>query len=100
MSPAGWALSIAVGFVLCALVWPIKLAGLNRFWQRLGLLLSAVVSPVVLGLLFYTTLLPLGVLMRFSGKDPLRLRPDRASSSYWISRPESSSSPDPMRHQF
>lgn len=98
--PRWWALAIAIGFALLALLWPKGLAVLNRLWLRFGLLLSAIVSPVVLGLLFYTTLLPIGLMMRIFGKDPLRLRADRGGSSYWILRNTADSSPHPMKHQF
>jgi predicted membrane metal-binding protein len=96
--PRWWALPIAIAFGLIALFSPKWLGPLNRLWLRLGLILSAVVSPMVLGLLFYTTLLPIGLMMRAVGKDPLRLRLDRANSC-WISRDPSGSSSD-MRHQF
>jgi hypothetical protein len=98
--PRWWALGFAIVFALLALLWPKQLAALNRLWQRLGLLLSAVVSPIVLGLLFFTTLLPVGLLMRLCGKDPLRLRRDPASTSYWIRRDASGSTPSSMKHQF
>jgi hypothetical protein len=98
--PRWWAIAIAIAFALVALLSPQRLAVLNRLWLRFGLLLSAVVSPIILGLLFYTTLLPIGLLMRVTGKDPLRLRPDRASGSYWIRRDSSIVATDSMKHQF
>jgi predicted membrane metal-binding protein len=98
--PRWWALGLAIAFALFALLWPKRLAVLNRLWLRFGLLLSVVVSPIILGLLFYTTLLPIGLLMRVSGKDPLRLQPDRAGGSYWIRRDSSSAATDSMKHQF
>lgn len=93
-----WALPIALAFAMVALFSPKWLAPLNRLWLRFGLLLSAIVSPIILGLLFYTTIVPIGLVMRMAGKDPLRLRPHRASSSYWISRDPSAASD--MRRQF
>lgn len=96
--PRWWALPIAVIFATIALLSPKWLASLNRLWLRLGLLLSAIVSPIVLGLLFYTTLFPLGWLMRAVGKDPLHLRRDHGSS-YWINRDPSGSISN-MKRQF
>lgn len=93
-----WAMAIAFAFAVIALLSPKWLAPLNRLWLRFGLLLSAIVSPIILGLLFYTTILPIGLVMRIFGKDPLRLRPDRAGRSYWISCDRSAASD--MRHQF
>ena len=98
--PRWWAIAIAIAFALFALFWPKRLALLNRLWLRFGLLLSVVVSPIILGLLFYTTLFPIGLVMRVSGKDPLRLHPDRASGSYWIRRGSSSAATGSMKHQF
>jgi hypothetical protein len=96
--PRWWALGIGVAFGIVALVQAKWLAPLNRLWLRLGNVLSMIVSPIVLGLLFYTTILPVGLLMRAAGKDPLRLRPSRADS-YWIRRDPSGSGSD-MKHQF
>jgi hypothetical protein len=98
--PRWWAIAIAVAFALFALFWPKRLAVLNRLWLRFGLLLSKVVSPIILGLLFYTTLLPIGLLMRLFGKDPLRLRPDRVGDTYWIRRDSSGAATESMKHQF
>src|SRR5262249_27567422 len=70
----------------CAYLWTAPLRPLNLVWHRLGLLLFAVVSPVVMGVVFYTTVAPIGLLMRFFSKDPLRLKFDRAARSYWIER--------------
>jgi hypothetical protein len=98
--PRWWALVIALGFAAFALLWPQRLAVLNKLWLRFGLALSAVVSPIVLGLLFYTTLLPVGLLMRVFKKDPLRLRPDRTAKTYWIRREPTGAAADSMKHQF
>src|SRR5579863_4670272 len=98
--PRWWAFAIAIAFALSALLWPKRLGVLNRLWLRFGLLLSAVVSPIILGLLFYTTLLPIGVLMRVFGKDPLRLRADRTSGTYWVQRVSPSAATNSMKHQF
>jgi len=92
------AASIAVAAV--GLVHPGALAPANRLWLKLGLLLHAAINPVVLGLLFYTTVTPMGLAMRLFGKDPLRLRLDREAGSYWIPRRPPGPSPDTMRRQF
>jgi hypothetical protein len=98
--PRWWALPIALGFAAFAIQRPAALAPLNRVWQRLGHLLSKIVSPVVLALLFYTTILPIGLLMRALGKDPLRLRPDPARGTYWILRGTPEAGAESMKHQF
>ena len=76
------------------------LAPLNRAWLYVGLLLQRVVSPVVLGILFFLTVTPIGLLMRLTGKNPLRLGFDREAQSYWIDRQPPGPAPDTMPRQF
>ena len=59
-----WALIVAAAFLALALLWTAPLRPLNRAWLRLGLLLSKIVSPVVMMVLFYATVTPVGVLAR------------------------------------
>ena len=81
-----WALPVAAVFLVVAYTYPKVLAPLNRLWLKFGLLLYKVVNPVILGLLFFVTIMPIGLLMRACGKDFLRLRLDRGAKSYWIER--------------
>ena len=85
---------------LVALIRPTLLAGPNRLWTKLGLLLGAIVSPIALGLLFYSVLTPLGTLSRLKGNDPLRLRRDTSARSYWIPREPPGPPADSMTNQF
>jgi hypothetical protein len=97
----GGALTIAgLPLVALALAAPALLAPLNRAWTRLGLLLFRVMNPLVMGVIFVTTVIPTGLIMRALGKDPLRLRLDRGARSYWIERNPPGPSPDGMRDQF
>jgi Saxitoxin biosynthesis operon protein SxtJ len=95
-----WALGVAAAFLALALLWPAPLRPLNRAWLKLGLLLSKIVSPIVMMVLFYATVTPIGVLMRWAGKDPLRLRRDPAATSYWIPREPPGPAPNSMKQQF
>ena len=95
-----WALVIASIFLAVALAFPSSLARLNRWWLGLGVLLQRVVSPVVLGVIFYLTVAPIGVLMRVLGKRPLRLGFDPAAPSYWIERRPPGPAPHTMPNQF
>ncbi len=95
-----WALAAAAVFLALALLRPALLEPLNQLWLKFGLLLHRIVSPIVLGILFYLAVAPTGLLMRALGKDPLRLRFDRASSSYWIERSPPGPAPETMRNQF
>ncbi len=95
-----WALAIAGLFLALALVKPGLLSPLNRLWTQFGLLLHKVVNPLVMGLLFYLTVTPIGLLMRLMGKDPLGRRFDRSVESYWIARDPPGPAPESMKNQF
>lgn len=95
-----WAVVLATTFFLIALARPRILAPLNRLWLGFGLLLHACVSPMIMGLVFYTTVTPIGLARRLLGADPLRLRLDRAAVTYWIERDLLGPAPDTMRRQF
>jgi hypothetical protein len=95
-----WSLCAAGAFLLASLIRPSALAPLNRLWLRLGLLLQRITNPIVLGILFFGTVLPIGLLMRLAGKNPLRLGFDRDARSYWIERQPPGPEPDTMPRQF
>ncbi|MBS0222617.1 MAG: hypothetical protein JSR91_17960 [Proteobacteria bacterium] len=95
-----WTVPLAVIFLVVALVHPRILNPLNRLWLKFGLLLYKIVNPIVLGLLFFITIMPIGVAMRAFGKDFLRLKLDRSARSYWIERSPPGPPPQSMRNQF
>ena len=95
-----WSLAVGAAFLLCAYALPSVLAPLNRLWLRFGLLLHRIVSPLVLGIMFYLVITPIGLLMRALGKDPLRLRFDRHAASYWIDRVPPGPEPESLKDQF
>jgi hypothetical protein len=95
-----WSLGVAALFALAALAAPRVLAPLNRVWLKFGLLLHRVVSPIVLGIMFFLVITPIGLLMRALGKDPLRLRFDRGAATYWIAREPPGPPPDSFTDQF
>jgi hypothetical protein len=98
--PRWWSLGVSLGFAAIALVRPKLLALPNRLWTALGLLLGRVVSPIALAILFFLVLMPIGVAVRLLGKDPLKLKRDAASTSYWIPRMPPGPPPDSMGNQF
>ena len=95
-----WALVLGTAFLLMALAIPRSLAPLNRLWLRFGLLLHRIVSPIVLGIMFYGVITPTGAIMRAFGKDLLRLRFDRSSRSYWVDRVPPGPPPESIKDQF
>src|SRR5262249_25219655 len=98
--PRWWALAFAGGFGLTAMLRPALLAPLNVAWTRLGVLLSAIVSPIVLAALYCLTVPPIALIARVLGKDPLRLNRDPAARSYWIVRSPPGPDPASMKNQF
>lgn len=96
-----WALGLAVVFGLLARYRPQWLKPLNRLWFRFGLLLHKVISPLVMGLVFFTAVTPLGWLRRRFHPDPLGRHPDPSKSSYWVMREgDDVLDPERLREQF
>jgi hypothetical protein len=95
-----WALLIVAAFLFFAVFWPVALKPLNIAWFRFGLLLHKVVNPLVMGLVFFTTLVPTALIMRLLGKDILKMRPDPSLKSYWIERSDGGPKGETMRNQF
>lgn len=95
-----WSLIVAGIFLLLSFAAPAVLAPANKLWMKFGELLHKIVSPVALGIVFYLTVLPIGLLMRLFGKDPLRLRLDTAVDSYWIRREPPGPAADSLNNQF
>jgi type IV secretory pathway VirB3-like protein len=85
--------------LIVALSRPRLLHGANRIWMAFGLLLSKIVSPVVLGILFLVVFMPIGLVMRLFGRDALKLKPRSEAQSYWIMRDPAGPAPDSLREQ-
>lgn len=98
--PKLWATVIAGAFLGVALFAPKLLTPLNRAWFQLGLALHRVVNPVVMAVIYFGTVVPIGLIMRARGKDPLRLRRDPQAKSYWIARDPPGPARGSMNKQF
>ncbi len=81
-----WALLISVVCLILALVAPSALAAPNRLWFKFGLLLGRIITPIVMGLIFVLTVIPIGYLRRLRNPDPLNQMIDSDAETYWISR--------------
>jgi|TARA_B110000090_G_C13156822_1_gene359903 predicted membrane protein len=100
-SMLSWAILFAfigVIFFITTFVKASLLLPLNKLWMRFGLLLGQIISPLVLGIIFFGIFTPVAFLMRLSGRDELRLK-FKNKTSYWILRNEPIQG-DSFRRQF
>lgn len=93
-------LGIGLLLLVIAAAMPKLLSPFNRLWFEFGLLLHKLISPLVLGLIYLTSVAPVGLLMRMCGKDPLRRRFDPELRSYWIPRDPPGPQTDSLPRQF
>jgi hypothetical protein len=99
-APRWIALIVAGIFGLVAIAAPSLLRPLNYIWFRFGLLLHKVVSPIVMGGVFFLAVVPMGAAMRFFGRDILSLKRRPDLTSYWIVRQPPGPAPETMKRQF
>ena len=92
-----FALSSAI-FLVVTFVKADILLPLNNLWMRFGLLLGMIVSPIVLGIIFFGLFTPVAFVMRICGRDELRMK-CATKPSHWISRKELIKS-ESFKHQF
>ena len=90
--------SVSILFLFVTVAKADILLPLNKLWMRFGLLLGMVVSPIVLGIIFFGMFTPIAFVMRMSGRDELRLK-FRNKASHWISRSEPIKS-ESFKNQF
>ncbi len=95
-----WALAIGAAFLIVSFTKASILHQPNRLWMGLAMILNRIMSPIVMGLVFFLAVLPTSLIMRMLGKDPMRLRFDRDAGSYWIPRTPPGPAPDSMSRQF
>jgi hypothetical protein len=99
-SPRWGALVVAAAFAVVAFASPRLLHPLNRVWLALGRLLHKIVSPLVMGAIFFAAVTPTGWIMRLRGKDLLSLKRRPDQKSYWIRRPLGRPEAETMKNQF
>ena len=85
-------------FLLFTLIKADALLPLNKLWMWFGLLLGMIVSPIVLGVIFFGIITPIAITMRLSGRDELRLKSNKKATN-WILRSKPIKS-DSFKHQF
>ena len=81
-----WSAIISLVFLILGLMNSILLTPLNKLWFKFGMILGAIVSPVVMGVVFFLVVTPIGLIMRIIGKDLLNKKFDKKKITYWIKR--------------
>ena len=92
-----WSIVIAIIFLILGLMNSKLLTPLNKLWFKFGLFLGTIVSPFVMGIIFFLVITPIGFVMKITGKDLLNIKHDNKKKSYWINRDKSKST---MKQQF
>ncbi len=99
-SPHFWLLGLGLGMLALSYLKPSWLTKPNYAWSKVGLGLGKIMTPLILGVLFYGILTPIAIVFRMKGKDLLALRLDADKASYWIERDPPGPTPESLRQQF
>ena len=91
-----WSLIISFIFFVLGLINSNLLTPLNKLWFKFGILLGNIIAPIIMGIVFFLVVTPIGLIMRFFRKDILKLKKN-TSDSYWINKDDTNSS---MKNQF
>ena len=92
-----WAFILALIFFVLGILNSKFLTPLNKLWMKFGIFLGSIISPFVMGVVFFMVVTPIGLIMRFLGKDLLRIKKSKFVSTYWISREKQNNT---MKKQF
>ena len=90
-----WSVIISLVFLIITIIKPNLFTFLNKLWVKFGFLLGKIISPIVMGLVFFFVVTPIGILVRIFKKDLIGLK--KGASSYWINREDKLQS---MKKQF
>jgi len=92
-----WAMVLAIIFLILGLLNSTILNPLNKIWIKFGILLGTIISPIVMGIVFFVVVTPTSLIMRILGKNLLGLKKDNTKRSYWLERLSIKSK---MKNQF
>ena len=95
-----WVFGLSALTLAVTLVKPDWLAPANRAWMKLAELLNRVVSPIVLGVIFYGIFTPIAWVMRWAGRDAMKRRFEPAAHTYWVERDPPGPDPAGLPNQF
>ena len=91
-----WSLVVSLIFLVLGIINANILSPLNKLWFKFGILLGKIISPIIMGVIFFLVVTPTGLIMRLLKKDVLKLN-FNDSKSYWI---EKSGPKSKMKNQF
>ena len=91
-----WSIIIAVVFLILGLSNSRILTPLNRIWFKFGIFLGKMISPIIMGVIFFLVVTPIGLIMKILGKDLLNIKYNK-KKSYWIEKNDPKSK---MKNQF
>ena len=91
-----WSVIISFIFLVLGLLNSKILTPLNKIWFKFGIILGEIISPLIMGIIFFLVVTPIGLLMRIFGKDVLNLKYNK-NQSYWI---EKNGPRSKMKNQF
>tara|TARA_B100001996_G_scaffold148496_1_gene113066 strand:+ start:59 stop:451 length:393 start_codon:yes stop_codon:yes gene_type:complete len=92
-----WSVIVSIIFLILGLFNSKILTPFNKLWMRLGILLGAIVSPIVMGIVYFAVITPIGLIMKLFGKDVLNLKIDKNKNTYWTLKKKI---PSKMKDQF
>ena len=92
-----WTTIIAIIFLVLGLMNSKILTPLNILWFKFGMLLGSIISPIIIGIVFFAVVTPTGLIMKIFGKDLLNIKSDKNKKTYWIFRDKIKPS---MKKQF
>ena len=92
-----WSAIISLIFLILGLTNSKFLTPLNRLWFKFGMILGAIVAPIVMGVIFFLVVTPIGLVMNMMGKDLLNKRYNEKKETYWVKRDMPMST---MKRQF
>ena len=90
-----WSVILSLVFLTITIIRPNLFIFLNKLWIKFGILLGKIISPIVMGLVFFFVVFPIGIFVKILKKDTMGLK--REKSSYWINREDKLQS---MKKQF
>ena len=90
-----WSVVLSLIFLIITIIRPNLFTFINKLWIQFGILLGKIISPIVMGLVFFFVVTPIGILMKILKKDVMGLK--KEGSSYWIDRKDKLQS---MKQQF